>query len=193
MSKAFILHLNGFPGTGKLTVAKELAKDGDIRLIDNHMLNNPIFTLVRENSVDPIPEEAWVAIRAIRKIVLDGLSTIAKPHLNFVMTNCLGHEDPEDYAIYEGVRDAATKSGRVYIPVLLSCSEEENLNRIMHEGREANMKMRDTSGLVKLRGEFTLAGKDHPHALHLDITTLQPHESAEQIRAHVQSVLELQF
>jgi deoxyadenosine/deoxycytidine kinase len=188
-NQSYVLHLNGFPGTGKLTVAKALAKDGDIRLIDNHMLNNPIFTLVRENSVDPIPEEAWVAIRAIRKLVLDGLTTIAKPHISFVITNCLGHEDQEDYAIYEGVRDAVTKSGRAYIPVLLSCSEEENLKRIMDEGREANMKMRDTKGLEKLRGEFTLAGKDHPNALHLDITTLQPHEAAKSIRDHVHKVL----
>ena len=187
--QSYVLHLNGFPGTGKLTVAKELAKTGEIRLIDNHMLNNPIFTLVRENSVEPIPENAWVAIRAIRKLVLDGLSTIAKPHFNFVMTNCLGYEDQEDYAIYEGVRDAVTKSGRAYIPVLLTCSEKENLKRIMDEGREANMKIRGTNGLKDLRDKFTLAGKDHPNALHLDITTLQPHEAAKLIRDHVHKVL----
>lgn len=189
--KSYVLHINGFPGTGKLTVAKELAKVGDIRLIDNHMLNNPIFTLVRENSVDPIPEEAWVAIRAIRQIVLDGFTTIAKPHLNFAMTNCLGHEDEEDYKIYEQIRDAITKSGRAYIPVLLTCSEEENLTRIMDEGREANMKMRDTNGLRELRNKFTLAGKDHPNVLQLDITALQPHEAATFIRKHVQEVLKV--
>lgn len=42
MGPPITLYLIGFAGTGKYTIAKELAKVG-YKLVDNHLINNSIF------------------------------------------------------------------------------------------------------------------------------------------------------
>ena len=42
-----IVHLIGFPGVGKLTIAKEIVRQrSDFVLVDNHLINNPVFSVV---------------------------------------------------------------------------------------------------------------------------------------------------
>lgn len=47
MKHPITLYLIGFAGTGKYTIAKELVKFG-YKVIDNHLINNPIFSLYKE-------------------------------------------------------------------------------------------------------------------------------------------------
>lgn len=189
INNGFLLHLNAFPGTGKLTVAREIAQWKNTQLIDNHMINNSVFALVRENASDTLPEDVWGYTQRIRDVVLDAMVNIAKPEFNFVMTNCFYQEDTSDVQIYSQIKEAAQKSGRSYIPILLTCDLEEHERRITNEDREKNLKMRDASQLKSMRDEFSLCGKDHANALVLDITDLQPHETAQKIRTHVSKVL----
>lgn len=47
----------GFPGTGKLTIARMLAhrlrdQGQEVRVIDNHFINNPIFGLIEHQIPD---------------------------------------------------------------------------------------------------------------------------------------------
>ena len=56
--------LTGFPGTGKLTVARAMAAQLEdagqtVRIVDNHWINNPIFGLVAQDGVTPLPEAVW--------------------------------------------------------------------------------------------------------------------------------------
>lgn len=190
----YVLLLNGYPGVGKLTVAEELARHTNgLHVIDNHMLNNPIFALVRENNSTKIPSEAWVSIRNIRKIVLTALSSYASPNLNFAFTNCLAEEDPDDVNIYEQIKESATQGQRLFIPILLTCSLEENKKRIVTESREVKMKMRDANDIAEMREDFTLVGKNHPHAAFFDTTELSPQDTAAKVRNHIQQVLKVQF
>ena len=189
MGKTFVLHINGFPGTGKLTVAKEIAKWENTHLIDNHMLNNPVFALVRTDGKSEIPSEAWDAIRSIRKIVLDGMVAFSKPNLNFVFTNALCQEDPEDFEIFKQIQNAAIQRGSVHIPVILQCDLKENQRRIVNIDREKNMKMRDEHGLAELHEKFTLAGTDQKNALLLDVTNLSANEVAQKVLTHKEQVL----
>tara|TARA_B100001750_G_scaffold246485_1_gene268983 strand:- start:2453 stop:3034 length:582 start_codon:yes stop_codon:yes gene_type:complete len=186
----YVLLLNGYPGVGKLTVAEELARHiNGLHVIDNHMLNNPIFALVRENGTTEIPSQAWESIRNIRKIVLTALSSYASPNLNFVFTNCLAEEDQDDVNIYDQIKESAEQSQRLFIPVLLTCSLEENKKRITAENREAKMKMRDANNIAEMREDFTLVGKNHPHAAFFDTTNLSPQDTAVKVRNHIQQVL----
>lgn len=47
--KNTIIYLLGFPGTGKYTIAKEICKQADFKLVDNHLINNPLFTLIEND------------------------------------------------------------------------------------------------------------------------------------------------
>src|SRR4051794_30771602 len=47
-----IVHINGWPGTGKLTIARILARRLDAKLLDNHTLLNPAESLFERG--DPL-------------------------------------------------------------------------------------------------------------------------------------------
>ena len=47
-----IIHINGWPGTGKLTVGRLLAERLGARLVDNHTLLNPAEALFSRS--DPL-------------------------------------------------------------------------------------------------------------------------------------------
>ena len=89
-----ILYLIGFAGTGKYTIAKELAKHG-YKIIDNHLINNPIFSLLDLDEGTPIPDRAWNAIEKIRQVILNFIAQ--QPPANYVFTNVI-LEDDEDHA-----------------------------------------------------------------------------------------------
>jgi hypothetical protein len=53
--KNTIIYLIGFPGTGKYTIAREIAQQEDFRLVDNHLVNNPLFNLIHADGITPLP------------------------------------------------------------------------------------------------------------------------------------------
>lgn len=192
MTKNCVLHFNGFPGSGKLTIAKELAsQDPSFRLIDNHAINNLIFAMVRIDGKTKISSETWDAIRAIRNIVTEFLPKHAAPSLSFIFTNVLAQDDPEDMAVYDTIKEAAEKRGSSYIPVILNCDLEENRRRISMIEREKNMKMTDPEGLSLLRQGEKLLTPDHPNLMELDVTRISPEEAAGRIRDHALRIMAL--
>ena len=95
---ADIVHLIGFPGIGKLTIAKEIVRQRpEFVLVDNHLINNPIFSVVKADGRTPLHRDVWIKIAQIKDIVLDTMARLSPPHLSFVMTNFL-IEDEADKA-----------------------------------------------------------------------------------------------
>src|SRR5687768_4686183 len=90
-----IIHLIGPPGTGKYTIAKEMARLADIRLVDNHLVNNPIFTVVREEG-KPLPAGIWDTIAKVWTVMADAMVNMSPPHFSFILTNSLFEGDAGD-------------------------------------------------------------------------------------------------
>ena len=84
MTPPITIYLIGFAGSGKYTIAKEIAKYG-YKVVDNHLINNPIFSLLDLDEKTPIPENARLFTRKIRHVVLDFVSHDQKA--NYVFTN----------------------------------------------------------------------------------------------------------
>ena len=61
-----IIYLIGFAGTGKYTIAKEICRLTNARLVDNHLINNPVFSLIRADGKTLLPESVWEKTWAIR-------------------------------------------------------------------------------------------------------------------------------
>jgi len=182
--KNTIIHLNGFPGTGKYTVAKEIVKQADVRLVDNHLINNPVFSLMRLDGKTEIPESAWVNIRVIRQAVLDTMARISPAEYNFVMTNVLFDDDPGDHDIMARVMDIVRQRQSIFVPVKLVISDvAEHVKRITDPARETRMKETDPDAPARY-AQSTLLKTDHPNLLVLDVTALPPAESARAILAH---------
>src|SRR5262245_31995550 len=58
-----IVHINGWPGCGKLTIARPLARRLDAKLIDNHTLLNPAEALF--DRADPLHASLRQEVRTV--------------------------------------------------------------------------------------------------------------------------------
>ena len=184
-----IIYLIGFPGTGKYTIAKELAeKLPNARLVDNHLINNVVFGLIDKGRFKKIPEEVWVPIRKVRNVVMDVLKTLTPPEFNLVFTNVLFAEDENDQNIFDSIMDVAKQRKAVFVPIRLHCDPEENARRVASEGRAERMKLTDPKSVMRWREEECLIDISHKNLLDLDVTHLSPPKAAEEILNHIKEV-----
>jgi hypothetical protein len=65
------------------------------KLVDNHLINNPLFTVVNANS---LPSAIWGKVRAIRQVVYETIRALWPPEMSFVFTIQLFQDDPQDHA-----------------------------------------------------------------------------------------------
>lgn len=181
-----IIYLIGHYGVGKLTIAQQICAQTNARLFDNHLANNVIFSLVRENGHAPIPNAAWGLIMTVRRQALTAMAELTPPERSFVLTNALMQDDPLDHECYGDVLSVAERRGSRFVPVFLSASDAAHAERIPSAEREARMKMTDAEGAAKVRRSHPLLQVDHPHRLDIDTTSLPPDQAARLIIAHAE-------
>ncbi|MBY0501530.1 MAG: hypothetical protein K2P93_05960 [Alphaproteobacteria bacterium] len=181
MSSSITLYLIGFAGTGKYTIAQEIARYG-YKVVDNHLINNPIFSLLDLDGMTQIPENAWACVRKIRHIILDFVAQDSKS--NFVFTNeLLEHEN--DWKVYGLVKETAEKRGSLFIPLKLTLSLDEHKKRITNSDRKARFK---TTNPAELYEKKKLIEIDHSHLLEMDVTDLNPMQAASKILDFIESL-----
>ncbi|WP_010302525.1 hypothetical protein [Candidatus Odyssella thessalonicensis] len=182
MSQPVTIYLIGRPGCGKYTCAKELAKY-DFKVVDNHLINNPIFSLMNLDGKTPIPKDVWQLIDAIRAAVLTFISQDRQS--NYVLTNVL-YETEEDHELYEQVRSAAETRGSLFVPIILHIGLEEHYKRISTPERRLRFKHTEiseeclNSSLIKF---------SHPNLKQIDVTSLASGEVAKQLYALAQHLV----
>ncbi len=169
-----IIYLIGKPGTGKYTIAKELANAGYI-ICDNQLINNPIFALLNYDGCSKIPEYAWNIIAKIRKHVIDFITQ--ETANNYVLTNCLA-ENEGDRRLFNQVKAIAQKRGALFLPVKLLIEAEEHLKRITNPSRRERWKSIDIGDVYSSEPLLVI---NHPNLLQLDVTNLSAENVAEKI------------
>jgi hypothetical protein len=177
-----IVHLIGFPGIGKMTIAKEIVRQQpNFVLVDNHLINNPVFSVVKADGISPLPDEVWAKVSQIRAIVLDTIAMLSPPQLSFVMTNVV-LEDEEDRAECRKIEAVAEKRGGLYFPVLLTCDIEENRRRIVSPGRGLHLKSINPDEPDRMhRGAPLIRYDGHANRIQMDVTHIQPADAARAI------------
>ncbi|MCW5721321.1 MAG: hypothetical protein KIS86_09280 [Devosia sp.] len=181
-----IIYLIGHYGVGKLTIARQICSLTGARLFDNHLANNVVFSLIREDGATPIPDTAWDIIMTIRRQALIAMADIARPEACFVLTNALMEDDPLDRPAFNEVVEVARKRRSVFVPVILSATDAAHAERIPSAEREERLKMTDVAGAALVRARRPLLRIDHPNRLDLDTTTLPPDAAARTIIAHAE-------
>jgi len=172
----FIVYLLGYPGVGKYTVARALAAQTGAVVIDNQLINNPILALF--NGALDLPAEAFVRTGPIRKAVFGALEEIAPRSLSYVFTNVL-QDSPEDVVIYNWLHDIAASRDSVFLPVMLTCAREVQLERVRAEERRLRFKLTDADWLDKFMTAVSLYAPEG--VLTLDTTEATPEENAAAI------------
>jgi shikimate kinase len=177
---ASIVYLLGYPGVGKYTVARELAKLNGAVVVDNHVVNHPILVLLKWDAISSLPPGTLGRTAPIRDAVLSAIDEIAPREISYVLTNVL-LDNEEDRAIYDRVTAIAARRGSVFLPVLLNCERDEQLRRVQSEERAALLKVADPQAVERLMESTQLLVPDDANLLRLDTTVLDPAEAAARI------------
>jgi predicted kinase len=186
MTNLFI-YLVGFAGTGKRTIAQAFARLVDVKVVDNHWINNPIFGLIDPDGMTPLPGEVWAQVAKVRDAVLETIATLAAPEANFVLTHEGVEGDPVDRTIFESIRSTAARRGARFVPIRLLCEEGELVRRIQSPERAGMFKCVDPADAINKSRHHTVLDPMLPAPLTLDVTTLRPEESAATILAHIRN------
>jgi hypothetical protein len=176
-----IIYLIGKPGTGKYTIAQEIARHGYL-VCDNQLINTPIFALLSDDQLNSIPIFAWSAIEGIRDSVFDFIRI--EPNNNYVLTNVL-YQNEGDQKLFDQVQELAAKRNSLFVPVKLHLSVDEHSKRITNEHRKLRYKSTDIKNVYS---EVALIHIAHPHAMEFDVSDLTAQLAAQKILTHVQQL-----
>jgi predicted kinase len=182
ISNAFI-YLFGFAGSGKLTIAKEIAQRWDCIVVDNHHVNNVIFALIDidQHGQGHLPDAVWDHVMRVRQAAMDAIRQLALPGRNFVFTNELIEGVERHHVFFHDIAELAKDRGAYLLPVRLHVHPEELARRIASPGREEKLKLTNPDvALEKSENEevFRPEGYDY---LDLDVTSLEPGDSAKRV------------
>src|SRR5688500_20035448 len=108
-----IIYLIGIPAVGKYTTARELSRLTGARVVDNQLINNPVFSVIGYDGTDafPFPREAWAQIEKIRSAVINVIRDLCPPDASFVFTNVLDAKGPDDMALFRRIERLAKQLG----------------------------------------------------------------------------------
>ncbi|GAU84052.1 AAA family ATPase [Bosea sp. BIWAKO-01] len=179
-----IIHINGWPGCGKLTIGRELAKRLGARLLDNHTILNPAEALFDRG--DPLNHSLR---KALRSTILAHAAQM-KPGTPLILTDALS-DDAFDAAVFDEYRTLAAARSATLVAVVLDCSPERNAERLVAGDRAARHKLTDPMVLASLRAKYRLLGAPGPPLVELDVTDLAPEAAAAILAERCRSVLEL--
>lgn len=177
------IYINGYPGIGKLTIAKELQQLlPDSKVYHNHLLIDPIDALVERSS--PGYHEMRTGLR---RYVLNEIATSeCTKDKTWIFTDArevsaAGEMGAKDYEA------AAIKRGVSFISIVLECEIGENIRRAINPTRVANIgaKLTDETILRPILENETIYRFGNETELVLDVTKLSSKEAALRIKEHV--------
>src|SRR5947209_10589488 len=185
-----IVYLIGVPAVGKYTVAKEIGRLTGAKVVDNQLINTPVFSVVGYDGTDafPFPKGAWAHVEKIQRAVLAVIRDCCPPDASFVFTNVLDARAPGDKAWFRRIERLAKQRRAGFFPVWLTCDAETIRRRKDTPERRARLKDIDLTTISWWLQEFEVLRVPHPNALTLDTSHRAPRQTAQRILAHVQRV-----
>lgn len=183
-----VIYLIGFPGVGKYTIAKEIAQKTDFKIVDNHLINNPIFSIIDRDQ--KIPPQVWNIIGRVWDLVMETIIDISPQHYNFILTNVLLESNENDKIWFSRVENMTRQRKAIFVPVRLHCAVDVHQNRIALPERAERMKLTDIHAPKRLSENEKVLATDNPNVLDLDTSEISASEAADKILAHAQKIYE---
>jgi len=183
-----IVLLMGFAGTGKYTIGSRLSKLTGAKLVDNHLINNPIFTAVNADGVTPLPPPIWDKVKQIRRIVYETIREYAPQNLSFIFTAELRHSNPADHVAFVELKKLADARGSIFIPIRLVCDVEELCRRVVTPERAERLKEISTERARKKSAEDEVLNPRHRNLRTIDVTNRSPSGSVAAIVKEISAI-----
>ena len=182
------VYIFGHAGCGKLTIAKAVQERFDAILVDNHLINNVVFSLIDKDPVTPLPEEIWDPVDKVRDIALEVIRDHSTPGRSFILTNQLAEGVERHARYFEDVERLAAERGALLLPVRIVIEPEELARRIVSPDRRQKLKQMDPDKALATPKDAVLK-PDTPHLFELDVTKLKPDTAAKRIVEELQKRL----
>ena len=141
-SSGKIVVLNGFPGTGKLTILKHLQKYLPAEttcLLDNHLLIDPVVAVIPDRS-----DRHHELRRSVRAPIFEELAHQAKQGHTILMTACLAADSSRDKAVFREHLDIARKAGVPLYWINVHCHRNVLEQRVSTPERQQGSKTKLT-------------------------------------------------
>lgn len=177
-----IIHINGYPGAGKLTVGRALAEAIGGRLVDNHSIYNLAFALT-----EPKSEAYFETLRAVRAIAFQRVMELPAD-TPVVITNAHMTDSAWGNANWDAVIDLARARGAKLAVVVLDVAAAENDRRIAAPDRALKRKLQDPAKFAGNRAGRPLIDRGGDHTLRFDTTDLTVEETTARVIAWVRSL-----
>ncbi|MGC1239213.1 MAG: aminoglycoside adenylyltransferase domain-containing protein [Acidimicrobiales bacterium] len=175
-----VIYLIGSLAVGKFTVAKAIAEINGAAVVDNQLINLPIFSLLTEWPDAEVTDGMWREIDFVRDAVFRMIEEVVPRSVSYVLTNAL-EDDPESHALYERVKRIAASRGSTFLPVMLTCELEEQLRRIPEPARTQRMKIDDLERARHYIESTTFFNPNEEDVFTVDTTSSEPSRIAELI------------
>lgn len=172
-----IIHLNGWPGVGKLSVARLLAHRLHGRVLDNHSIYNVAFALTEFRT-----PEFYETVRRVRAVAFDRVVQIDRK-IPVILTDALtsGEWGQETREV---IHQLALRRGSRLLSIRLDCSPDEHSKRLRSEERAYLGKLTDVAAMRFMRDGMELIDCACP-TFFLDTTFLTPDLVTDQISAQL--------
>jgi hypothetical protein len=183
-----IVVLIGFAGTGKYTIGRELCERTGARLIDNHLINNPIFRVINADGVTPLPFGVWDRVKEVRATVYKAIRELSPPGIGFVFTMELRESNPDDHKAFRDLERLAAARQSRFIPIRMICGVEELCRRVADPARVAMLKEISPELVRKKFAEDSVLNVPHTNQRTLDVTKRTASGSVDAILDEVSSI-----
>mgnify|MGYP003321257105 CR=1 FL=1 len=181
--KNTIIYLVGHAGTGKFTIAKELCKKVEAKLVDNHYINNPVFDLLDMDG--DLPDKVWDFTDRIRTVIYETMTDISPKDYNFIFTNVLYEDDPRHHKSFFNLQNVAEKREACFVPVQLNISKEALVERRTADGRAERNKDTSEENAIEEYENCEVLNFEHPNRLDVDVSEISPDETVAKILTHI--------
>ena len=175
-----VIYLVGGAGVGKMTIGKHLAHALNAPLIHNHLWLNPIFGVIEQDGVTPLPAKVWPLTAQVRRAVFQAASSLTPPSWNLIFTHAaVGQGEADDGIADEIIAVARARKARLAV-VQLTCTATVLAERVATPSRKDFMKETDTAAALINASVPSF----HPKAgtiFRLETTDLSAESSAQEV------------
>nr|OQO18088.1 hypothetical protein B0A51_13102 [Rachicladosporium sp. CCFEE 5018] len=178
---AYVICINGWPGAGKLAIARGLHQlIPDSQILHNHELIDPVEKHHARGSAEYYTKRGEYRRERLAPIAAD-------PKLRdtvwiFTDSQTEYNECVADYAAL-----AQGERGRRFYSVILNCEMNENERRLIaaSRGGSSNGQLTDVQLLRDLRRSGSIWKFGNADEFEIDVTSIEPREAAEAIKSFV--------
>lgn len=171
-SAAPVIHICGFPGSGKFTIGRCLANRIGGKLLHNHLALEPASALFART------DTRHAALREKLRGAMHEAARDLAPDVPIIVTDAL-EDTPHDRMLFAPTQDLATVRGAPLRAITLALTAEENRKRLQSPMRAERHKLDSVEVLDTLRQSCRLL--QPPGALELEVTELSAAQAADEI------------